>query len=117
MTADNLTALADRAAFERWMIDVRQCVVGSSDPYPAGIERDAWQAWQAGAANARTALLAARDAERGRLLALLSECRQPVEYKRDVIIEGCDHWHACNQLLAAIDAALQADTARAEGEA
>lgn len=48
---------SDREAFERWMLDVRKCVVGSADPYPAGIERDAWQAWQAGAANARAAKL------------------------------------------------------------
>lgn len=38
-----------REAFEKWMVNVRKCIVGSSDPYPAGLEQDAWQAWIAGA--------------------------------------------------------------------
>ena len=36
-----------RAEFERWMVEDFKCVVGSSDPYPAGIERDMWRCWQA----------------------------------------------------------------------
>lgn len=36
-----------RASFERWMIDDMKCIVGSSDPYPAGIEARNWNAWKA----------------------------------------------------------------------
>lgn len=36
-----------RAEFERWMTEDYKCVIGSSDPYPAGIERDMWRCWQA----------------------------------------------------------------------
>lgn len=39
--------MSGRASFERWMVEEKKCVVGSSDPYPASIERDAWEAWQA----------------------------------------------------------------------
>lgn len=38
-----------RAQFERWMLNEKKCVVGSADPYPAGIEREMWEAWQAAA--------------------------------------------------------------------
>jgi hypothetical protein len=31
---------------------------------------------------------------------------------RDVIKEGCDNWHACNSLLAVIDAAIEARDGR-----
>lgn len=37
-----------RKAFEIWMLNVKKCIVGSKDPYPAGIEREAWKAWEAG---------------------------------------------------------------------
>jgi hypothetical protein len=37
----------ERLDFERWMRDEAKCVVGSSDPYPAGLERMYWQCWQA----------------------------------------------------------------------
>lgn len=38
---------AERARFEKWMTDVAKIIVGSSDPYPAGLERDYWRVWQA----------------------------------------------------------------------
>lgn len=38
---------ACRTAFEAWMCDVAKVIVGSADPYPAGIERDYWRVWQA----------------------------------------------------------------------
>lgn len=47
-----------RAAFERWMVEAKKCVIGSHDPYPAGIERDMWECWQA----ALRAQLAEKDA-------------------------------------------------------
>ncbi|HBK2317623.1 TPA: DUF551 domain-containing protein [Escherichia coli] len=36
-----------RADFERWMVEDEKCIVGSSDPYPAGIESRNWRAWNA----------------------------------------------------------------------
>lgn len=36
-----------RADFERWMVEDEKCIVGSSDPYPAGIESRNWRAWKA----------------------------------------------------------------------
>lgn len=36
-----------RADFERWMVDDEKCIVGSSDPYPSGIESRNWRAWNA----------------------------------------------------------------------
>ncbi|WP_414613224.1 hypothetical protein [Stenotrophomonas pavanii] len=38
---------AERARFEKWMTDVAKIIAGSSDPYPAGLERDYWRVWQA----------------------------------------------------------------------
>lgn len=38
---------AERVRFEKWMTDVAKIIVGSSDPYPAGLERDYWRVWQA----------------------------------------------------------------------
>jgi hypothetical protein len=40
-----------REQFEAWMTDVAKIVVGSSDPYPAGLERDYWRVWQAALAS------------------------------------------------------------------
>ena len=37
----------DRAGFEKWMLETKKCVVGSTDPYPAGIEQEMWQCWKA----------------------------------------------------------------------
>ncbi|MBU9679740.1 hypothetical protein KTF37_23130 [Burkholderia multivorans] len=37
----------ERAAFERHMAEVEKVVVGSTDPYPAGLERTYWRIWQA----------------------------------------------------------------------
>jgi hypothetical protein len=48
----------------------------------------------------------------GELENLLSQSRYSVEYMRDVIKEGCDNWHACNSLLAVIDAAIEARDGR-----
>lgn len=39
---------SSRKAFEIWMLNVKKCIVGSKDPYPAGIEREAWETWEAG---------------------------------------------------------------------
>lgn len=39
--------------FERWMIEDYKCIIGSSDPYPSGIERDMRKCWNA-ATNAKT---------------------------------------------------------------
>lgn len=36
-----------RAQFEAWMTNTAKIIVGSSDPYPAGLERDYWRVWQA----------------------------------------------------------------------
>lgn len=36
-----------RADFERWMVEDEKCIVGSSDPYPAGVESRNWRAWNA----------------------------------------------------------------------
>lgn len=36
-----------RAKFEHWMAHEAKIVVGSTDPYPAGLERDYWRVWQA----------------------------------------------------------------------
>ncbi|WP_312708647.1 hypothetical protein [Stenotrophomonas sp.] len=36
-----------RAQFEAWMTDTAKIIVGSNDPYPAGLERDYWRVWQA----------------------------------------------------------------------
>ena len=36
-----------RKQFEQAMHDVFKTVVGSNDPYPAGLERDYWKVWQA----------------------------------------------------------------------
>ena len=37
-------------AFEKWMVNKAKIIIGSSDPYPAGLERDYWRVWQARAA-------------------------------------------------------------------
>ncbi|WP_244118873.1 hypothetical protein [Burkholderia gladioli] len=44
-----------RAAFERWMVEDEKCIVGSTDPYPAGIERQNWKVWRAAWARASQA--------------------------------------------------------------
>lgn len=36
-----------RADFDRWMVEDERCIVGSSDPYPAGVESRNWRAWNA----------------------------------------------------------------------
>lgn len=36
-----------RAQFEAWMTDTAKIIVGSGDPYTAGLERDYWRVWQA----------------------------------------------------------------------
>lgn len=36
-----------REEFEAWMRDKAKIVVGSTDPYPAGLERDYWKVWKA----------------------------------------------------------------------
>lgn len=46
-----------RADFERWMVEDEKCIVGSSDPYPAGIESRNWRAWNA----CRAAMLQSQD--------------------------------------------------------
>lgn len=38
---------AMRAAFEHWMTHTAKIIVGSSDPYPRGLERDYWLTWKA----------------------------------------------------------------------
>lgn len=43
----------ERAAFEHWMVNEAKIIVGSTDPYPAGLERDFWRVWQARAAIGR----------------------------------------------------------------
>lgn len=48
------TDTAMRKAFEDWMLNVAKIVVGSTDPYPAGLERDHWECWQAAWNAART---------------------------------------------------------------
>lgn len=40
----------ERAEFESWMLNTAKIALGSSDPYPAGLERDYWRVWQARAA-------------------------------------------------------------------
>ncbi|WP_336817247.1 hypothetical protein [Burkholderia gladioli] len=45
----------ERAAFERWMVEDEKCIVGSTDPYPAGIERQNWKVWRAAWARASQA--------------------------------------------------------------
>lgn len=40
-----------RERFEHWMANVAKCIVGSSDPYPAGLEHDRWTVWQAALAH------------------------------------------------------------------
>ena len=39
--------MTSREEFEVWMRDYAKIVVGSGDPYPAGLERDYWRVWQA----------------------------------------------------------------------
>lgn len=41
------TEQRERDAFERWMTDEAKCIVGSTDPYTAGLERQYWSLWQA----------------------------------------------------------------------
>lgn len=40
-----------REQFEAWMVGEAKIMVGSSDPYPAGLERDYWRVWQAALAS------------------------------------------------------------------
>ena len=42
-----------REAFEAWMVNVAKIIVGSTDPYPAGLERDYRQVWKAATAAER----------------------------------------------------------------
>lgn len=51
-----------REDFEAWMTDVAKIIVGSSDPYPAGLEQSYWLVWQAA----------------------LQAARQPVEFERAI---------------------------------
>lgn len=46
-----MTDTADRKRFEEWMVNVEKIVVGSRDPYPAGMEAMLWRAWQAALAS------------------------------------------------------------------
>ena len=41
---------AMRVAFEAWMVNKAKIIIGSSDPYPKGLERDYWNVWQAATA-------------------------------------------------------------------
>lgn len=43
-----------RAQFENWMINTAKIAIGSTDPYPAGLERAYWQVWQAALASRAT---------------------------------------------------------------
>lgn len=68
-----------RADFERWMVEDEKCIVGSSDPYPAGIESSNWRAWKA----CRAAMLQGSDGnfpvipdEKGSSLQLRNHIRQ-----------------------------------------
>lgn len=36
-----------REAFEKWMINEAKIIIGSKDPYPAGLEQQYWKVWQA----------------------------------------------------------------------
>lgn len=36
-----------RKEFDDWMTNEAKIIVGSSDPYPAGLERQYWRVWQA----------------------------------------------------------------------
>lgn len=36
-----------KAAFEKHMLEVEKIIIGSSDPYPAGLEKTYWRIWQA----------------------------------------------------------------------
>ena len=36
-----------RREFEVWMLHTEKIIVGSSDSYPAGLERERWRVWQA----------------------------------------------------------------------
>lgn len=40
-------AAESRARFEHWMTHEAKVIVGSTDPYPRGLERDYWRVWQA----------------------------------------------------------------------
>ena len=40
-----------RVQFETWMVNTAKIIVGSTDPYPAGLERDYWRVWQAATAH------------------------------------------------------------------
>lgn len=46
-----------RKEFERWMVEEKKCIVGSSDPYPRGMEEDSWLAWKAAWNACRAAML------------------------------------------------------------
>jgi hypothetical protein len=37
--------MTEREQFGEWMLNDEKCIVGSSDPYPAGIERRNWRVW------------------------------------------------------------------------
>ena len=45
MTADKM-----REDFEAWMINKEKIIIGSSDPYPQGLEKTYWRIWQAATA-------------------------------------------------------------------
>lgn len=36
-----------REEFEAWMLGTAKIVIGSTDPYPSGLERGYWRVWQA----------------------------------------------------------------------
>lgn len=46
MTNNTAEQLKCREAFEDYMLNDVKCVVGSRDPYPAGIEREQWKTWK-----------------------------------------------------------------------
>ena len=56
-----------RRDFEAWMLHTEKIIVGSSDPYPAGLERERWRVWKA-AKECATAQQDSKDAMRYRLL-------------------------------------------------
>lgn len=43
--SSNSSADEMREAFNRWMTEEALCIIGSSDPYPKGLEQQAWALW------------------------------------------------------------------------
>lgn len=97
---------AERKLFEAWMVSEAKCIVGSRDPYPAGLERDWWKVWLAAR---RAQAEGTRDAERYRIELL--RLRDWFESQRKVISKGCgSSWDMgqCWEQIETIDAAIAA---------